>query len=263
MNFGESLRTITLDPARRAPRRFFFGVPRIWEEDAGRALWVQAPDRHAPCGVKLILLGPEVWPARAAQKDHPADWSGGAKAKQHGLGPPSSNRHIRSYLGLGRCHLLDHRRRPYLAGIALVFPAWIGHQCARGLGGCPETCGSPASSPIGARRRGAAGRSCRRCQYQDRPGGWRVAGKRAANLFKGYYAIPGGDRETFFQGDCCAPGTWPRRWRTGRLHRGPQEKDIMINAAGKTSRRSADREHMKASPFLKGSIVIAEPTGLT
>lgn len=247
MNFGESLRTITLDLRDAAPQ-IFFGVPRIWEKmQAG--VMVQA-QTATPLRRKLILLGLKSAAERA--KTPRADWSAIQKLGNT-VWDALVYRHIRSYLGLGRCTFGITAAAPISLEL-LVFLRGIGIN-VREAWGMSETCGAACIQPDWGATMGRCGQFLPEVQYKiDDDGELLVKG---GIIFKGYYRNPEATAETF-DGDWLRTGDVAEAMADGSISIVDRKKDIMINAAGKNLAPSLIENTMKASPFIKEAIVIAD-----
>lgn len=247
MNFGESLRTITADLRDAAPQ-IFFGVPRIWEKmQAG--VMVQA-QTAAPLRRALTLKALARIPARA-----------GRSRSQRSLGQRLADgfwdalvyRHIRSYLGLGRCTFAITAAAPISADL-LVFLRGIGINL-REAWGMSETSGAASIQPDW-------GESAGRCGFFPKGVSHRIAEDgelliRGGIVFKGYYANPEASAETL-AGGWLHTGDIAEEAPDGSISIVDRKKDIMINAAGKNLAPSLIENTMKASPYIKECIVIAD-----
>ncbi|MDA0962405.1 MAG: AMP-binding protein [Proteobacteria bacterium] len=127
MNFGESLRTITLDLREVAPQ-VFFGVPRIWEKMQAGVL-VQAQTAGAIRG-PLTMLALKAAMKRGAKRR--STWSA-ADHLAHRVWDTLIYRHIRSYLGLGRVDFAISASAP-IAPDLLAFMRGIGVNIREGWG---------------------------------------------------------------------------------------------------------------------------------
>lgn len=119
MNFGESLRTITLDLRDVAPE-LFFGVPRIWEKMyAGMLVQVQTAPK-----IQRALTGMALKSAQRRSATPRSKWSLGQRLSYR-FWDAFIYRHIRSYLGLGRVKIALTAAAP-ISEELLIFLRGIG-----------------------------------------------------------------------------------------------------------------------------------------
>ncbi|MFT6273663.1 MAG: long-chain acyl-CoA synthetase [Dinoroseobacter sp.] len=247
MNFGESLRTITLDLRDAAPQ-IFFGVPRIWEKmQAG--VMVQA-QTSSPLRRKLILLGLKTATERA--KTPRKDWSA-AQRLGNTIWDALVYRHIRSYLGLGRCTFGITAAAPISLDL-LIFLRSIGIN-VREAWGMSETSGAACIQPNWGASEGRCGKFLPDVQYKIEDDGELLV--KGGIIFKGYYKNAKATAEAF-DGAWLRTGDVAEAASDGSISIVDRKKDIMINAAGKNLAPSLIENTMKASPFIKEAIVIAD-----
>ncbi len=247
MNFGESLRTITLDLRDAAPE-IFFGVPRIWEKmQAG--VMVQA-QTATPLRKKLILAG--LATARARAKTPRSEWSLSQRLGYR-VWDALVYRHIRSYLGLGRCRFAITAAAPISLDL-LVFLRSIGINL-REAWGMSETTGAACIQPEWGESAGRCGVFLPEIAHKIADDGELLI--KGGIVFKGYYKNPEATAATLTDG-WLHTGDVAEEAPDGSISIVDRKKDIMINAAGKNLAPSFIENTMKASPFIKECIVIAD-----
>tara|TARA_R110002049_G_scaffold29972_1_gene101891 strand:+ start:67890 stop:69710 length:1821 start_codon:yes stop_codon:yes gene_type:complete len=247
MNFGESLRTITLDLREVAPQ-VFFGVPRIWEKmQAGILVQAQTAGRLRRALTLLALKG-----AQRRGMIRRDQWTARDRLS-HAFWDTLVYRHIRSYLGLGRTTFA-------ISAAAPISVELLGFM--RGIGvNIREAWGMSETSGVGTIQR-----SWGQCDGRI---GFAVSGVRTriaedgevlfsgATIFKGYYKNPKATAETIQDG-------WLHTGDVGKLEADgsitlvDRKKDIMINAAGKNLSPALIENVIKASPFIKEVVVVAD-----
>ncbi|MDR9394788.1 MAG: long-chain fatty acid--CoA ligase [Roseovarius sp.] len=247
MNFGESLRTITLDLRDAAPE-IFFGVPRIWEKmQAG--IMVQA-QTAAPLRRRLMQAG--LATARERVKTPRSRWSLWQRFG-NAVWDALVYRHIRSYLGLGRCRFALTAAAPISRDL-LTFLRSIGIN-VREAWGMSETTGAACIQPDWGECAGRCGRFLPEIEFRiAEDGELRIRG---GIVFKGYYKNPEDTARTL-NGGWLHTGDVAEAAEDGSISIVDRKKDIMINAAGKNLAPSLIENMMKASPFIKECIVIAD-----
>lgn len=247
MNFGESLRTVTLDLRDVAPE-IFFGVPRIWEKMQA-AVMVQA-QTSGPLRRWLAGMALKGAVARGAVPRH--KWRFGARLA-HGFWDALIYRHIRAYLGLSRCSFA-------ISAAAPITPELLGFM--RGVGvdireawGMSETTGAATLQPAFGASEGRVGFPLKGVELKIAEDGELML--RGGIVFKGYYANPKATAETLRDG-WLLTGDVARMESDGSISIVDRKKDIMINAAGKNLSPSLIENTIKASPYIKEAIVIAD-----
>jgi len=247
MNFGESLRTITLDLREVAPQ-VFFGVPRIWERmQAGVMVQAQTAGPIRRPMTLLALKG--------------AMLRGGKRRDTWGVGDKLANvfwdllvyRHIRSYLGLGRVTFAISAAAPISEDL-LGFMRGIGVNIREGWG-MSETSGVGTIQPDWGMCDGRVGPAVEGVACKIAEDGEVLFG--GPTVFKGYYKNPKATSETLIDG-WLHTGDVGRIEADGSLTLIDRKKDIMINAAGKNLSPSLIENVMKASPYIKECIMIAD-----
>lgn len=247
MNFGESLRTITLDLRDVAPE-IFFGVPRIWEKmQAGVMVQAGTSGRVRSALTRAALA--------SAQKRNAVPrnrWTVGQRIED-AFWDALVYRHIRSYLGLTRCRFAITAAAPISADL-LRFLRGIGVN-VREIWGMTETTGAASVQPDWGASEGRVG-------FFPPDVEWRIADDgelliRSGIVFKGYYKNPQAT-EAALAGGWLRTGDVAEAASDGSVSIVDRKKDIMINAAGKNLAPSLIENTMKASPYIKECIIVAD-----
>jgi len=247
MNFGESLRTVTLDLRDVAPE-IFFGVPRIWEKMQA-AIFVQAQTSGR---LRRMLALKALHGARARGAIRRSDWTGGQRLA-HAIWDLIVYRHIRAYLGLSRCRFA-------ISAAAPITPELLGFM--RGIGvdireawGMSETTGAATIQPPFSASLGRVGLPLPGVELKIGADGELMV--RGGIVFKGYYGNPQATADTLRDG-WLLTGDVAEMAADGSISIVDRKKDIMINAAGKNLSPSLIENVVKASPFIKEAIVVAD-----
>jgi len=247
MNFGESLRTITLDLREVAPQ-VFFGVPRIWERmQAGVLVQAQTSGPLRGLMMKRALKGAQERGLRRRDS-----WSAADKMA-NGFWDMLVYRHIRSYLGLGRTSFAISAAAPISEDL-LGFMRGIGVNI-REAWGMSETSGVGTIQDPWGNCEGRIGRGVGTVETKIAEDGEVLF--RGPTIFKGYYKNPTATAETIQDG-WLHTGDVGEMKDDGSLSLIDRKKDIMINAAGKNLSPALIENVIKASPFIKEVIVIAD-----
>lgn len=247
MNFGESLRTITLDLRDVAPQ-IFFGVPRIWEKmQAGVMVQANTSGR-----VRRALTLAALASAKKRGDTPRRDWSL-AQRLENAFWDVIVYRHIRSYLGLSRCRFAITAAAPISVDL-VHFLRGIGVN-VREIWGMTETTGAASVQPDWGGSEGRVGFFLPEVQWQIADDGELLV--KSGLVFKGYYNNPEATSETITDG-WLHTGDVAEAAPDGSISIVDRKKDIMINAAGKNLAPSLIENTMKASPFIKECIVIAD-----
>jgi len=247
MNFGESLRTITLDLREVAPQ-VFFGVPRIWERMQAGVL-VQA---QTSSGLRRIMTLAALKGAQARGIRRRDTWSGKDRMV-HAFWDALVYRHIRSYLGLGRTTFAISAAAPISADL-LGFMRGIGVNI-REAWGMSETSGVGTIQDTWGNCDGRIGRPVGSVETKIAEDGEVLF--RGPTIFKGYYKNPSATAEAIQDG-WLHTGDVGQLEADGTLTLVDRKKDIMINAAGKNLSPALIENVIKASPYIKEVIVIAD-----
>ena len=247
MNFGESLRTITQDLREVAPQ-VFFGVPRIWERmQAGVLVQAQTAGRLRRVMTLLALKGAQDRGMRRRDR-----WSGKDRMA-HAFWDLMVYRHIRSYLGLGRTTFAISAAAPISEDL-LGFMRGIGVNI-REAWGMSETSGVGTIQNAWGNCEGRIGFPVANVETKIAEDGEVLF--RGPTIFKGYYKNASATAETIQDG-WLHTGDVGKIANDGSLSLIDRKKDIMINAAGKNLSPALIENVIKASPFIKEVIVIAD-----
>jgi long-chain acyl-CoA synthetase len=247
MNFGESLRTITLDLREVAPE-VFFGVPRIWEKmQAGVIVQAQTAGAIRKPLTMLALKG--AMERGAKRRDQ---WTA-ADRLSHAVWDTLVYRHIRSYLGLGRVTFAISAAAP-IAPDLLAFMRGIGVNI-REAWGMSETSGVGTIQSAWGNCDGRVGFPVPGVECKIAEDGEVLF--KGDTIFKSYYKNPQATAETIVDG-WLHTGDVGQIEADGSLTLVDRKKDIMINAAGKNLSPSLIENAIKSSPFIKEVICIAD-----
>ena len=247
INFGESLRTIRTDLQEISPQ-LFFGVPRIWEKMQTEILVLTSR-----CGpIRRWFIARSLHRAQRFGAILPINFSTPQRV-EYWMWNLFIYRHLRSYLGLAQCHYA-------MTAAAPISPALLG--LMRGIGirlceifGMTETSGAATVQPWHMNSQGRIGKPAFgvECKLAD-DGELMVKG---GIIFKGYYKNPTATKETLDNG-WLLTGDIATQHEDGSFSIIDRKKDIMINAAGKNLSPSLIENTMKASPYIKECICIAD-----
>lgn len=247
MNFGESLRTITLDLREVAPP-IFFGVPRIWEKmQAGVLVQAQTAGKLRGPMTMMALNGAQR--RGMIRRDR---WSF-ADRLANAFWDILVYRHIRSYLGLGRVRFAISAAAPISADL-LGFMRGIGVNI-REAWGMSETSGVGTIQPSWGLSDGRIGYPVANVETKLAEDGEVLF--RGPTIFKGYYKNPKATAETIIDG-WLHTGDVGKIEADGSISLVDRKKDIMINAAGKNLSPALIENVIKASPFIKEVVAIAD-----
>lgn len=247
MNFGESLRTITLDLRDVAPE-LFFGVPRIWEKMQA-SLMVQIKTAN-PIQRRMTEMALASAHARASTPR--SQWSLSQRLS-NSIWDALVYRHIRSYLGLGRVKIALSAAAP-ISEELLIFLRGIGVNI-RELWGMTETSGAASSQPDWGDCNGRVGFFPTGVEAKVAEDGELLV--KGPIVFKGYYNNEDATKSTLVD-EWLHTGDVAQQLPDGSFSIVDRKKDIMINAAGKNLTPSLIENTMKASPYIKECIVIAD-----
>lgn len=247
MNFGESLRTVTLDLRDVAPE-IFFGVPRIWEKmQAAMIVQTQTSGR-----LRRLLAGAALKGAmsRGAVPRH--RWSA-TQRLTHFVWDLLIYRHMRAFLGLARCRFAISAAAPITPEL-LSFMRGVGVDI-REAWGMSETTGAASLQPPFSASLGRVGMPLQGVEVKVAPDGELLV--RGGIVFTGYYRNPEATAETLRDG-WLHTGDVAEMMADGSISIIDRKKDIMINAAGKNLAPSLIENTIKASPYIKEAIVVAD-----
>ena len=246
VHFGESIRTVQEDLREVAPS-MFLGVPRIWEK------------MHASLSIKRLEASR--WQRRLLDRaivactplaDRPrAQWSLGEKLS-HGLWYWLVLRALQNFLGLRCVSVALTGAAPIPAEVVRYFRV-LGIPLVE-VYGLTESTGMVLGHRLDQVIPGTVGAPIEGVE-------WRLADNgelqiRGDMVFAGYYNNPEATAATLQDG-------WLHtgdvvREEQGQLKIVDRLKDIMITAGGKNLTPSEIENAMKASPFIKECVIVAE-----
>ena len=247
VNFGESIRTVQEDLREVAPS-MFLGVPRIWEK------------LHSSISIKMQETGAlrrrlyhNALAACAPLFDKPrSQWTLAERAR-YGLHYWLVLRALQNFIGL-------RRARVALTGAAPIAPEVVRFFRTLGLPlievyGLTESTGMVTGHRLDQVSPGTVGPVTQGVQYRlaADSGELQIKGEM---VFAGYYKNPQATAQTIQEG-------WLHtgdvvREEAGQLKIVDRLKDIMITAGGKNLTPTEIEGAMKASPFIKECIIVAE-----
>ncbi|MEM1362605.1 MAG: long-chain fatty acid--CoA ligase [Pseudomonadota bacterium] len=247
MNFGESLRTVTRDLRDVAPE-IFFGVPRIWEKM--RATIIVQAKTTGPLRGALTEAALNSAQSRGAVRR--CDWSLGQRLA-FTLWDLVIYRHIRAYLGLSHCKFAMSAAAP-ISPELLAFMRGIGIDI-REVWGMSETTGAATIQPPFSNSEGRVGGPIQGIDLKIAEDGELLV--RGGIVFKGYYRNLAASEDALQDG-WLHTGDVAEMRPDGSISIVDRKKDIMINAAGKNLAPSLIENTIKASPYIKEAIIIAD-----
>jgi len=246
VNFGESIRTVQEDLREVAPT-MFLGVPRIWEKlHAAIHIRMQETGRLRRRFFEWALAACEPFAEKA-----PDQRSAGERLK-FAIAYLGIFRALQNFIGL-------RSARVALTGAAPIPPAIV--RFFRTLGvplvevyGMTETTGMVTGQRLDHVRIGTVGEPTLGVEHRIADTGELQV--RGGMVFVGYYKSPEATEAAIRDG-------WLHtgdvvREEEGQIRIVDRLKDIMITAGGKNLTPSEIENTMKASPFIKECIVIAE-----
>jgi long-chain acyl-CoA synthetase len=247
VNFGESIRTVQEDLREVAPT-MFLGVPRIWEK-----LHAAITIRMQETGALRRLLFERALAACAPLAEKPRGrWTAGEKLR-YGLAYWTVLRALQNFIGL-------RRARVALTGAAPIPPDVV--RFFRTLGvplvevyGLTESTGMITGQPLDDVKIGTVGPATLGVEYRIGEQGELLV--RGDVVFAGYYKNPQASAAAVREG-WLHTGDVVEQGANGHLRIVDRLKDIMITAGGKNLTPSEIENTMKASPFIKECIVVAE-----
>ena len=246
VSFGESIRTVQEDLREIAPS-MFLGVPRIWEK------------LHSAINIKMLETGPlQRWLFARAQAAC-APFAHKAPA-QRSVGEQLTYwlwywlilRALQNFIGLRRAKIA-------LTGAAPIPPAVVAFFRRLGVPlvevyGLTESTGMITGQAREAAHPGSVGRPILGAEHRIGERGELLI--RGEMVFAGYYKNPEASAETVRDGWLHTGDVVEER--DGQLFIVDRLKDIMITAGGKNLTPSEIEKTMKASPYIKECIVIAD-----
>ena len=248
VNFGESIRTVQEDLREVAPS-MFLGVPRIWEK-----LHSSITIKMQETGRLRRALYERALAACAPLADKPRqEWSLAERAS-YGAHYWLILRALQNFIGL-------RRARVALTGAAPIAPEVV--RFFRTLGvplievyGLTESSGMVTGHHLSHVTPGTVGPVTEGVRYRLAPdtGEFQIQGEM---VFAGYYKNPEATAQTIQDG-WLHTGDVVREEAGGQLKIIDRLKDIMITAGGKNLTPTEIEGAMKASPFIKECIVIAD-----
>jgi len=247
VNFGESIRTVQEDLREVAPS-MFLGVPRIWEK------------LHSAISIKMQETGRlRRWMfARAMAACDPfAEKSPAQRTLSErvvfGFWYLLIFRALQNFIGLRRVHVA-------LTGAAPIPPAIV--RFFRTLGvplievyGLTESSGMVTGQRLERVRIGTVGEATVGVEHRVADNGELLL--RGPVVFMGYYKNPQATADSIRDG-WLHTGDVVREDEGGLIRIVDRLKDIMITAGGKNLTPSEIENAMKASPYIKECIVVAE-----
>jgi long-chain acyl-CoA synthetase len=255
MNFGESLRTITLDLRDAAPD-LFFGVPRIWEKmQAG--LMVQIKTSHP---IQQWIAETALKSAEKRSATPRSKWSL-TQRLSYQFWDLLVYRHLRSFLGLGRVKIAITAAAPISLDLITFFRGIGVNICE--IWGMTETTGAACMQPDWGESEGRVGIFPNGVEAKLADDGELLV--KGGIVFKGYYGNEKATKEALQDG-WLHTGDIAATFPDGSFSIVDRKKDVMITAAGKNLTPSLIENTMKASHYIKECIVIADrrpyPTAL-
>lgn len=246
VNFGESIRTVQEDLREVAPT-MFLGVPRIWEKlHASIQIRMQETGRLRRALFERAMTACEPFAAKAPQQRTISE------KLRFAIAWLAIFRALQNFIGL-RC------TRVALTGAASIPPAVV--RFFRTIGvplvevyGLTESTGMITGQRLDRVRIGTVGEPTLGVEYRIGAEGELLV--RGDMVFLGYYRNPEATAATIRDG-------WLHtgdvvREEDGQLRIVDRLKDIMITAGGKNLTPSEIENTMKASPFIRECIVIAD-----
>ncbi len=246
VNFGESIRTVQEDLREVAPT-MFLGVPRIWEK------------LHSAITIKMQETGPlrrhlfqRAMAACAPLAEKPrGQWTPGERLR-HALHYWLVLRALQNFIGL-------RDARVALTGAAPIAPDVV--RFFRTLGvplvevyGLTESTGMVTGHDLDHVSVGTVGPVTQGVEYRVADSGELQI--RGEMVFAGYYKNPEATATSIVDG-------WLHtgdvvREESGQIRIVDRLKDIMITAGGKNLTPSEIENTMKASPYIKECVIVAE-----
>lgn len=246
VNFGESIRTVQEDLREVAPN-MFLGVPRIWEK------------LHAAVSIKIQETGPlrrriferaMLSVAPLAEKNR-AEWTTGERVR-FSMAYWLVLRALQNFIGLRRAKVALTGAAPIPTEVIRFFRT-LGVPLVE-VYGMTESTGMVTGQGLNEIKLGTVGTPT--FGVEHRIGVHGELQLRGDMVFAGYYKNPEASAATV-QGGWLHTGDVVVE-EGGQLRIVDRLKDIMITAGGKNLTPSEIENTMKASPFIKECIVIAD-----
>ncbi|HYE38713.1 MAG TPA: AMP-dependent synthetase/ligase, partial [Ramlibacter sp.] len=247
VNFGESIRTVQEDLREVAPT-MFLGVPRIWEKlHAAISIKLQETGR-----LRRFLLERALAACAPLAEKPRSRWTAGEKLR-YLLAYWTVLRALQNFVGL-------RRARVALTGAAPISPDVI--RFFRTLGiplvevyGLTESTGMVTGQRLDDVAIGTVGPATVGVEHRIGEQGELLV--RGDVVFAGYYKNPQATAAAVREG-WLHTGDVVEQGANGHLRIVDRLKDIMITAGGKNLTPSEIENTMKASPFIKECIVVAD-----
>ncbi len=247
VHFGESIRTVQEDLREVAPT-MFLGVPRIWEKlHAAISIRLQetGPLRRALAGWAIATGMP------LAEKRR-ADWTV-AERLRFGLAYWLVLRSLQNFIGLRRARIALTGAAPIPREVVRWFRA-LGVPLVE-VYGLTESSGMITGQSPDDVRIGSVGPPIQGVDHRIGAQGELLV--RGEMVFAGYYKNPEASAAAVRDG-WLHTGDVVEAGEGGHLRIVDRLKDIMITAGGKNLTPSEIENTMKASPYIKECIVVAE-----
>ena len=247
VSFGESLRTVQSDLREIAPT-IFLGVPRIWEKMRAEVLI-----RARTAGpVQKLILGLALRDARRFDDPWKTDYGLSYRVRR-ALWERLAYRPLRNALGLTRCKIAISGAAP-VAVETLKFFRGLGVPLMEGFG-MTETAGACAIQRLDQNLAGRIGKPLEGIEMKTAADGELLI--RGGCVFGGYYRNDEATREALQDG-WLHTGDIAEVFPDGSVSIVDRKKDIAITAGGKNLTPSLIENTMKASPYIKECIVVAD-----
>jgi long-chain acyl-CoA synthetase len=247
VNFGESIRT-GQEALRAVAPSMFLGVPRIWEK-LHSAISIKMQEAGA---LQRALYGWALQTCAPFAEKAPAQRSLGERAT-FALAYALVFRALQNFIGLRKARIA-------LTGAAPIPPAIV--HFFRTLGvplvevyGLTESSGMVTGQHPSRVKVGTVGEATLGVEHRLSDQGELII--RGAMVFMGYYKNPEASADSIRDG-WLHTGDVVAADEAGRLRIVDRLKDIMITAGGKNLTPSEIENAMKASPFIKECIVVAD-----
>lgn len=246
VNFGESLRTVQEDLREVAPT-LFLGVPRIWEK-LHAAITIKMQESHAPMQAMYhkALAACEPFAHKSAKRRNLRE------RLVYGFWYWLVLRALLNFIGLRQAKVA-------LTGAAPISPNVIRYFRTLGVPlievyGLTESTGMILGQPLDDVRWGSVGTATTGVECKRSESGELLV--RGDVVFAGYYKSPEQTQEAvrdgwLYTGDVV-------REEGDTLYIVDRLKDVMITAGGKNLTPSEIENAVKASPFIKECIIVAD-----
>ncbi len=246
VSFGESLRTVQEDLREVAPT-FFLGVPRIWEKlHASIYIKIQETGRLRRALFERALKDCAGLAAKPRER-----WTWAERLK-YGMYYLLIFRALLNYIGLRRCRIALSGAAPIAPDILRFFRT-IGLPLVE-VYGQTETTGVVTGQRLSRATIGTVGEPVLGVELEL--GEQDEILIRGGMVFQGYYKNPAATAETIRDGWLHTGDVGA--WVDGQIKIVDRLKDIMITAGGKNLSPSEIENTIKASPYIKECMIIAE-----